>query len=513
MGNESSYVLAMYDIRGKQEFIYRSNRLKEIVGGSAIIRDCFKNYLYPVAETIGEKKGIYPARDTFSRELFEEHIREGYLGEVVYEGGGNFLLLFKDEETFKEVTYLFTKKLLEEVGTLRVLGTCISDVNFDLYESERDENGKIIRQGDKDRLYAEHRKNEGMESNISPWGTLPIVQVDRRTYMPLVDTIHTQGGKMEKVSKESKAKYAAYEKECKDKPEEVNEMVLDNMILQKGEDSLLAIIYIDGNNMGAQVQEHCKGKFSYEDCVNALRVFSKEIQENYIDNRKVDIDRVLKEKHQKDKKNNNGKRRLVIGAGDEMNLICNAHDAFTCAREYISTLPKGCSSCVGIAVFHSHAPYADVYRIAEECCESGKKWMKEHKVNHASLLDFHYCQGAIGVSLEDIRCTENTMNCSRPWLLSVEEDEKEKAQDSVDVAAIDRVKEILNTIGRTNVKTLVEAAKNDEIQYKLEIQRINAHMSEDALKKIHATSIFELNEKRQMVYDMGIVYDIWFKEQ
>ena len=39
---ENKYALAMYDIRGKQEFIYRSSRIKEIIGGSALIRDCFK---------------------------------------------------------------------------------------------------------------------------------------------------------------------------------------------------------------------------------------------------------------------------------------------------------------------------------------------------------------------------------------------------------------------------------------------------------------------------------------
>lgn len=30
---ENKYVLAMYDIRGKQEFIYRSGKIKEIMGG------------------------------------------------------------------------------------------------------------------------------------------------------------------------------------------------------------------------------------------------------------------------------------------------------------------------------------------------------------------------------------------------------------------------------------------------------------------------------------------------
>lgn len=46
---ENKYVLAMYDIRGKQEFIYRSGKIKEIMGASWIIRDLFKDYLYDAA--------------------------------------------------------------------------------------------------------------------------------------------------------------------------------------------------------------------------------------------------------------------------------------------------------------------------------------------------------------------------------------------------------------------------------------------------------------------------------
>lgn len=491
---DKGYVLAMYDIRGKQEFIYRSNRIKEIVGGSVIIRDCFKKYLYPIAESIGEKKGIFHKDEPFTRDSFEKHLEEGYLGEVVYEGGGNFLLLYKDEETFKEVTYQFTKEILDKVGTLRVLGTCISDIDFDNYK------------GDQKRLYETHRKNEGIESNISPWGTLPIVQVDRRTYMPYVDITMTQGGMLEKVSKESKAKYEAYEKECEKNDAEIGEKVLDRIVRKKGEDSLLAVIYIDGNNMGAQLQECVKHSSSYEECTNVLREFSKKVQKEYIDDRKIVIDEVLNEKYANEE--NGGKRRLVIHAGDEINLICNAHDAFDCVNAYFASLPEGCSSCAGIAVFHSHAPYAEVYRIAEECCESGKKVMKKKALNDVCLLDFHYCQGAIGVSLEDIRRMEHTSEFSRPWVLKTME--PEKTQDLVHLNEVNRVKEILNILGRSNVKTLFEAAKNDEVRYKLELQRINAHMNKNALQKIQADSIFELNDKRKLVYDMGITYDVWF---
>ena len=45
-----NYVLAMYDVRGKQNFIYRSTHIKEIIGGSDIIRTIFQRELYSVAK-------------------------------------------------------------------------------------------------------------------------------------------------------------------------------------------------------------------------------------------------------------------------------------------------------------------------------------------------------------------------------------------------------------------------------------------------------------------------------
>ena len=90
-----SYMLAMYDIRGKQEFIFRTNKLKEIAGGSMIIRDCFRDYLFPAALEIKEgSKGIFTYKDKkgnhkdnceFTEAGFIEHIKQGYVGEVVYD--------------------------------------------------------------------------------------------------------------------------------------------------------------------------------------------------------------------------------------------------------------------------------------------------------------------------------------------------------------------------------------------------------------------------------------------
>ena len=70
----------------------------------------------------------------------------------------------------------------------------------------------------------------------------------------------------------------------------MGETILDNIVAEtKGEDSMLAIFYIDGNAMGAKVQACLHGKKNYDDCVNLLREFSKKIQKTFIDDRKKDM--------------------------------------------------------------------------------------------------------------------------------------------------------------------------------------------------------------------------------
>lgn len=44
-------------------------------------------------------------------------------------------------------------------------------------------------------------------------------------------------------------------------------------------------IYIDGNSMGAKVQDCLKGKQTYDECVTELRGFSTKIQKEYVDDR------------------------------------------------------------------------------------------------------------------------------------------------------------------------------------------------------------------------------------
>lgn len=554
--SNSKYALAMYDVRGKQEYIFKTNKLKEIVGGSCIIRDCFKEYLFPSAEEYMRRKakkegiplsddevcGIYNYNDLkkepeyiseinkgkeFSQKAFERMMQDEkcaarYAGEVVYEGGGNFFVLYKDKETCIEINKIFTRKLLKELYTLKVLCTYIEL-----------ENGLVNFIEDRKKLYEKHRISEAEESVICPVNTLPFVQVDEVTSLPL--TKYNENTR-KKVSTEAEAKLA---KHLDVYNEKYGEKDLDKLVTRKGEESLLAVVYIDGNNMGAKVQNVLGTETSYDQCVKKLRETSEFIQKNYVEDRIKDIDQMLEEKAKKGKKK--AGKRLVVFAGDEINLICNARDAYDIAKTYLKGLhqvswkdsTEPCSACAGIAIFHSHAPYAQAYKIAEECCESGKTRMKklekarekEGKSKEVCYIDVHYCQKGIGMSLDDIREKEVGGLISKPWLLDMEDEKNttSKMPEDITIMEIEKVVEALQMIeSRTNVKDLAVAAKLSEGAFNLEMRRIYAHQSDEDIKR-RMKEIFvqedreEFGQKykkyRKMIYDIVIVYDLWFRKE
>ena len=556
---ENGYVLCMYDIRGKQEFIYKSSKLKEIVGASLIIRDLFEDYLYDAAKTCRDEmnkkskvKEEYKDKDAifkydpnedklkkFSFRDFEDRMNGNqYIGEIVYDGGGNFLMLYKNEEAMKKTTEIFTKKILKEIGTLRVVATYIENIREDNYHSDDSKDP-----GDYERLYQKHRFRESTALYTQPYGSLPIVQTSPVSSMPLTymydhapKDISASGKSYFKCSTETNAKLKKYWEEAGKHGDEMGETILDNIVAEtKGEDSMLAIFYIDGNAMGAKVQACLKGKKNYDDCVNLLREFSKKIQKTFIDDRKKDM---LDKKHYRS--------RILIGAGDEMTIICKADESYETIKEYLSKIPSPYSSCAGAAIFHSHTPFSDAYRIAEQCCEDTcKNYMKDNELTLANLMDFEYCQGGIGFSLKDIRKENGDSYNSRPWLVESEvekngvtmdepreneemlpweegkaEEERnnnEKISNLKDLLSLQKVEKFntkLSRLGRTNIKGLAVPVSLSETALRTELRRIIAHMSKDEKGnkefkwfKSDADIVEYFVENKKLLKDLVRMYD------
>ena len=122
--------------------------------------------------------------------------------------------------------------LLEKTYTISVIAACV----------ETTDNFKE----DRTRLYKENSRIKSTDWISVPCNTLPITQVDRDTFMPIVKKEDNCS-----LSRESVLKRKAFEKSA-----EVGEMFLDDISGEenKGTESLLAVIYVDGNAMSKKVK-------------------------------------------------------------------------------------------------------------------------------------------------------------------------------------------------------------------------------------------------------------------
>lgn len=104
-------ILAQYTIRSKQEYIFRSNRLLDIVGGTEMIRDAF-DWVFAAAEQEGVT--CQPADVPFKLQAVQDAFAAGTLGMAeLFRGGGNLTVLYRDRDTYLRVNRRFSRLVLE----------------------------------------------------------------------------------------------------------------------------------------------------------------------------------------------------------------------------------------------------------------------------------------------------------------------------------------------------------------------------------------------------------------
>lgn len=467
-------VLALYDCRSKQEYIYRTNRMREISGGSALLADVYKMFFQKAGE-----KGIKINADWRSENEFsvDSFVESGFDGEVIYEGGGNLFVIFRSHETYIRANRIFSKMLLDETYSISLVASCV-EVSGDFL-------------ADRKRLYEENGRIKATGSASVPCSVLPITQVDDMTYMPIVKKTAIDGQPVS-LSMESVLKLKAFEK-IKNK----GEKFLDDISGKenKGTESLIAVIYVDGNAMGKKVKSCTEGKSGYTECAKALRELSENTNKTFVERPLKAIEKML------GKKEANGKWRAVIAGGDEITIICHARAALDIAMTYFQTLEeenenlntdKRNYACMGIAIAHSHAPFAEVYEIAEQCCESGKKKSRA-KDSMVNYVDFHFCHAGLTNDLDTIRNNSDKDYIARPYEFSEE------------LRQFAELGKKLSSIGRANIKELAAAIIKGDSFYRFEAERI--------LSRYPDCGIQSDNEKqKKLIFDIANVYDLWFAE-
>ncbi len=478
-------ITAIYDCRSKQEYIYRTNKIREISGASLLLSKVYEMFIAEVEKYNIHIKNTWKD-DTRNGILFspEKFSDSGYDGEVIYEGGGNLNVIYKNKDIYIKANRIFSKMLLDKTYSISIV-TAYTETTGNFND-------------DRKKLYSAKNKEKNQGTFSVPCSVLPIVKTDRNAFMPVCQKTYENGRKIERTA-EAMHKRNAYSRYY-EVDSKLNTENLDSLITKKGENSILAVIYIDGNDMGNKIKICTEYKNDYPQCIDALRKFSLNTDRCFVEEPLKAIEECLNKKNESETPH---RYRRIIGGGDEITIISNAEDAMDIVTTYFDSLEKSVpvaegtsnASCAGIAFFHNHMPFADVYEIAEGCCESGKKQTRNGHSNE-SYIDFHYCHSGITNNLETLRAEQEEKYTNRPYRTD-------------EFKELIRVGKILHTIGRSNVKSLGETIVKGNSYYYFEIEHIMSRFKNEFTDLILQ---YKNNEDylKRMIYDISIVYDLWF---
>lgn len=421
----------IYDIRGIQKYIYKTNRIKEISGASIIVRnlldELITDYFYGKDFKIVENDSDLSLNEPFIKTNWTTTTEFTFFKnkscklEYVYNGGGNLLVAYRGEEA----------DLLDYNKALQI-GFLKNSYSLSLAYAYVEINEKSS--------YSEARK--AVKEKLSDikitmpelvmGKALPVTMLDSITGLPISDVNsyfeeNDINAKFHPSKKEEKSSVESALKIIK--ADSVGQTQLDKILdaatNEKDSDkSMLAVVHIDGNDMGGMISNY----------INMLSRNNPSFEEEVSDSRNISI--VIDEVFNQDIKQifieNADTTRLIINSGDDITFICLATNAINITYQIMNQIEKGVlapknsnsseynentfSSCAGICFIHSHFPFSRACEIAEEVCSLAKAKAKSDRVKTSlklasgkeyyrptSYLDYEICDSGFLKSVSELR--------------------------------------------------------------------------------------------------------------
>jgi len=402
----------LFDVQSIQKYIFANNKLKANVGASFIVDRLFEDVL---CKEIINKLGV--EADTTSWLTRSDSItslpKPIY---VAYIGGGNALVLIDDkhESLVQDIVKKFTTQVLVQYPGLKV-GATTGYITLDGTQFSADL-GKLYKQLKANQFALNpivHPANTGLTTICDFSGDV-------------ADTMQSFGDDKRLVATSFTAKFEAFEAansrlkidlfgtETTDWvfPSEFEELG-QNQSTEKSKTGIndIAIVHIDGNNMGAHFRQ-CK-------TLEERSALSKRVATKTLESFKVLVQWIIDKYDILDEnlelsKNMLPIRPIIIG-GDDITFICNARIAVQASHYLMQQLLSdkngiSISSCAGIAVIPTSYPFFRGYEMAEQLCDSAKSKMREynavHKVNESCWMDFAFLHGETAPTLEQFFANE-----------------------------------------------------------------------------------------------------------
>lgn len=432
-------VVTILDSAGIQPYIFGSNKLRENIGASYLVKQATGDWAKEALEVLEKKykQPIYfPDLDKVAASA-KPYIDEGSLiAELIYAGGGNTVLLFSEMKYAKEFIQILSKRILKDAPSINLIAVHKEDFDWDAEKSLYEAIDHLM----KNEL--DQKKQQRIPS--SPLLGLGVTADCRSTRLVAVDMSANHGTPQDSdylISREIIAKLDAVSKNnrqpanqklieelfSKTKLQEKGLEIpldVDDMGQTKGESSYIAIVHADGNSMGERFQNIGLTSTSNRDYITSIRNLSHSINEagkaaltdvlniliDSIDEVEQDGRIVKKIKGEITLKDNYLPFRPIVYGGDDVTFICNGRLGLELSALYLErfarqTVSDGklLTACAGVSVVKTHYPFARAYELSESLCRNAKQYLKKENKKEASALDWHLAASGLIGSIGEIR--------------------------------------------------------------------------------------------------------------
>ncbi len=475
MGNNGKIV--SYDVRGIQDYIFRTDKVKEIIGASEIIDKLIFD---------GLRDSVKKWKSNNKSELIVDLTCDSKFDKskdvvALFIGGGNATVYYKNEQLAKEISEKLSVYVLDHTYSLN-LAVAMTDMTSDNYNEVYLD------------LMEKMRTTKSTMPYCKPIGAFPLCKVEDSTGLPIykgdksreskckIKAFNSLKTELDKKKKESSNADNSYEK-----LRFYDETIIDNMVREE-DNSLVAVIHIDGNNMGDHFAKAVPSDADFDSAVQIIRDISKKIDESYQNAFDTVLEKLkgISENSLDEKYKDRVFIRRIIRAGDDISYIINAKFAFDSVKVFLEEVEKcgkSYSACAGIAFCHSHFPFSNAYRVAEELCSNAKKRAKHEdytivdgdKKYVRSAVDFQILSHMNAAYLDDYREKQFKFKYEdkdynllrRPYILDREND-TEKVQQYSFNAFLELLKSLKNEkLTRSDIKDMRNAYHKGNAKLKI----------------------------------------------
>ena len=453
----SSYTATVLDTTGIQDYIFKSNHLRENIGAS---------YLVEQATTEWAKKALEELRKELNQGIHipnskapsaKPHIEDGNLAaELVYAGGGNTVLLFTNSQYAERSTQILSKRVLLYAPGLNIV------VVHKEFEWEHDSLKETIDELLNNELA--RKKRERVPSG--PLLGLGVTAACRSTQLVAVDESEAfDDEKPYLISREIQKKLRA----VRSANDELKRQFLnpstsdiyafplrtDHMGRSRGDSSYVAVVHADGNEMGDRFREHGKNR-SNRDYITAIRELSQSVNDAGIVALKAVVSAILDSIEDGKivgklgifslKISEEGEyylpfRPLVYG-GDDVTFVCDERLGLELAAIYLKAFEEQTknvadayknkeklTACAGVCIVKTHYPFVRAYQLSEALCRHAKNFVRERQKKWEeqsfSALDWHIAASGLLGSLAEIRQREYQVDAGNLTMRPVRLQERE----------------------------------------------------------------------------------------